>query len=214
MQTILLSSLASSTAQSQIGTQSSGNPTASLIFNFVTMATTPGPGSPSLHQPSHNFEKQYLIAIGGATSVIILTLIILSSLILVICKMNRVKDTKVKHSSNCTTKHAEHTQDDWSTDAEIGLRPQPMGYCGASMSPRVLNSCLKGRLEVPFSALDLQDTLGMGNFGTVYKAELRNLSYPHRQPKPCVVKILKGRQLRSVPCTFSTPFFCYYPSSH
>ena len=183
---VLLSSVASPNIHSQSHIQSKGNCTAPLTVNLVTTAT---PVSPSVHQPTHNFEKWYVLAIGGATGGIVLTLIILSSLIVVVCKMSRMK-----YSSNSTIKHVEHGEGDCNTDTEMGLRPQQTGYCGASLSPRVLNSCLKGRLEVPFSALDLQDKLGMGTFGTVYKAELRNLSYPHRQPKPCVVKILKGRE--------------------
>lgn len=196
----LLLSVASSNTQNKIHTQNKGNPTTSLTLNLVTTAI---PVLPSVHQPKHNFEKWYLIAIGGATGGIVLTLVILSSLIVVVFKM------KVKYSSKSMIKNAEHVEDDC-TDAEMGLRPQLTGYCGASLSPRVLNSCLKGRLEVPFSALDLQDKLGKGAFGTVYTAKLQNLSYPHRQPKPCIVKILKGREVTWFFSLFLLVFPLYY----
>ena len=206
---ILLSSVASPNTQSKIHTQSKGNPTTSLTVNLVTTAT---PVLPSVHQPNHNFENWYLIAMGGVIGGIFLALIILSALIVTVCKMSKIKDAKLKYSSSSTTNHAENVKDDRSTDAEMGLRPQLTGCCGASLSPRVLNSCLKGRLEVPFSALNLQDKLGMGVFGTVFKAELRNLSYPHRQPKPCVVKILKGREVTR--CIYIFPSLSLFLSFH
>lgn len=56
----------------------------------------------------------------------------------------------------------------------------------------------ENRLEVPFSALEFLDKLGNGIFGEVFKGTIRNLAYPHRQPKPCVIKLLKGNQVSTI----------------
>ena len=93
-----------------------------------------------------------------------------------------------------THHHTEHINDAWSisiSKVEMGLTVIQTDSNTLPLPSRILGDCGDG-LEVPFSALDLQDMLGMGAFGAVYKAVLRNPYYPHRAPRKCAVKLLKG----------------------
>ena len=82
------------------------------------------------------------------------------------------------------------SQEDRDTNKEVSLSPQSL-------------SGLEVNMKFLSSALDLQKQVEMGTFGAVYKAELRNLCYPHRHPILCVVKLLKGELFSSPSTLFS-----------
>ena len=103
---------------------------------------------------------------------------------------------KLVYNFNGSRKYAiEHTDEgNWIRDPETG---SIIATLTSRSNPSLSESQIKflnhrEKIEVPFSALDLYEKLGDGTFGEIFKGALRNLAYPHRQPKPCVIKLLKS----------------------
>ena len=97
-----------------------------------------------------------------------------------------------------------HEANNWKSDPETGLLIATLtSRSNPSLSEYQILLNHRETLEVPFSALDLQEKLRNGAFGDVdiYKGVLRNLDYHHRQPKPCVIKLLNGNIALSLKST-------------
>ena len=200
-----LQSVVASHTHSQIVTASCIGATP---LSLSTMAATPFMPVEDT-QPEKGLASKYLILLASVSSATILVVIVFVSLMMVFHKMSRNKgkiNAKSVYTFNSNSKENERNcEDDWKilnsvtrlvsqedrdTNKEVSLSPQSLSGLGS-------------KYEVPFSALDLQKQVEMGTFGAVYKAELRNLCYPHRHPILCVVKLLKGELFSSPSTLFS-----------
>ena len=174
----------------------SPSPTHTVSGNSDTLFSVATPMVSDANLPSRpdlkNNEEHTLI--GSVIVSVVVILVALLTLISIYCRKYKRKWKGSNNNFNGSAKDAEHIGEAWNmgmSDLETGLFATLTGRGNPSFSPQVL-SAHGERLEVPFSALDLQDRLGNGTFGAIFKGALRNLAYPHRQPKPCVVKLLKS----------------------
>ena len=144
------------------------------------------------------------ILTGGLIVGVVVTSVALLTLFLIFFRKRKLKrriSNKLMYSFNGNRRDAtEHTDEaNWMGDPDTGLIIATLtSRSNPSLSEAQILSDHRGRPEVPFSALYLQEKLGNGTFGAIFKGALRNLSYPHRQPKPCVIKLLKSNQYSMV----------------
>ena len=147
-----------------------------------------------MHHGNHN------LLTGGVIIGVVFASVVLLTLVSIYFRRRKQKgrvSNKLTYSFNRSRKVAsEHTdENNWKSDPETGLIIATLtSKSNPSLSESQTLLIHREKLEVPFSALDLQEKLGSGTFGDVdlFKGALRNLSYPHRQPKPCVIKLLKS----------------------
>lgn len=161
----------------------------------ISVVSDDPPSRPKFKDMNHNN-----LLTGGVIIGVVFTLVALLTLVSIYFRKRKRRErvsNKLIYSFNGSRKDAtEHTDEaNWMGDPETGLLIATLtSRSNPSLSAahdEVLFSH-RGRLEIPFSALDLQEKLGGGTFGETFKGTLRNLDYPHRQPKPCVIKLLKS----------------------
>jgi hypothetical protein len=143
-------------------------------------------------------DMDHSILTGGVIIAMVFILVVFLTLISIYVrrrKHRRRVSNKLAYNFNGSRKYAIERTDEanWIGDPETGLMIAALTSRSSpshSESQVLFNHTEK--LEVPFSALDLYEKLGDGTFGETFKGALRNLAYPHRQPKPCVIKLLKS----------------------
>lgn len=165
--------------------------TSSRVHSNAVSVILTTPGVYLDHLPQSGFGNKYFILMGSVGSAAVLVIIVLILLSVTLCKLTRGKNNaELLDSFNRGTICDETDVDDYRNAISSEEKTVSL-HAGGHATPHVAID-IGGKHEVPFSSLDLQEKLGTGDFGTTYKAALRNLCYPHRQPKLCVVKLLKG----------------------
>ena len=135
---------------------------------------------------------------GGVIVGAVFTLVVFLTLISIYFRRRKRRgriSNKPVYNLNGNRKYAiEHTDEaNWITDPETGLIIATLtSRSNPSLSEAQILLNHREKIEVPFSALDLHEKLGDGTFGEIFKGALRNLAYPHRQPKPCIIKLLQS----------------------
>ena len=143
-------------------------------------------------------ELKHNVLTGGVIIGAVFTLVAFLTLISIYFRRRKRRgriSNKPVYNLNGNRKYAiEHTDEaNWITDPETGLIIATLtSRSNPSFSEAQILLNHREKIEVPFSALDLHEKLGNGTFGEIFKGALRNLAYPHRQPKPCIIKLLQS----------------------
>ena len=143
-------------------------------------------------------DMNHNVLTGGVIVGAVFTIVVFLTLISIYFRRRKRRgriSNKPVYNFNGNRKYAiEHTDEaNWITDPETGLIIATLtSRSNPSLSEAQILLSHREKMEVPFSALDLNEKLGDGTFGEIFKGALRNLAYPHRQPKPCIIKLLKS----------------------